>query len=384
MPEDPEQIVKHRFIAAIEHMRQHGLTDTVAGLEPLLDQTRSPILRGEIAKLLGFYWLRKTDHAKAVAFSDMAAELLPQDPDAPYNAIFALFQSQQWEAAADRALAALQRLGEDFRWHNILCTALGALGRYEEARHHGTRSLILKDAAATAAPFPIAELPVPPFDASRRARNVIGFSLFGAEARYTEGAVLNARAARFIYPAWTCRFYIDDSVPKPVVDRLMAEGAQVLKVGGLPVAAYGPLWRFLVADDAEVDRYLIRDADSVVNTRERVAVDEWLASDRHFHVMRDNYNHSELVLAGMWGGVHGALPTLGTAMQTHINSRRHVLGRTEDQEFLRESLWPTIRQSVLVHDSQFDFGPHRDFPAVGGLHGGFFVGCDGRQMLGLI
>jgi hypothetical protein len=154
-----------------------------------------------------------------------------------------------------------------------------------EARIHGTRCLELKDAAVTLGPVrSLADVPVPPFDPSRPERNSISFSLFGDNEHYMRTAILNARAARFIYLGWTCTFFIDDSVPAQVVQALGSEGARLLKVNGLPVDPFGTFWRFLIADDQEVDRYIVRDADSVVNIREFVAVQEWLASGRHFHV----------------------------------------------------------------------------------------------------
>lgn len=372
-----------RFLVLLGQIRRSGLSDDVIAVEGWIDAVSDPRIRGEMARLLGYFWLQRRRPDKAVLYSDRAAELLPDDTDCVYNAVFALFQLQRWDDVVVRAQDALHRFGPHFQWHNILCSALGSLGRLEEARHHGTQSLRLKDAAATAPPHDLSGVPVPPFDESRPARNIISFSLFGTDQRYRDGAVLNARAARFLYLRWTCRFYVDDSVPDPVIRTLTQEGAQVLKVTGLPSSPYGPLWRFLVADDPEVDRYVIRDADSVLNIREKVAVDAWLDSGRHFHLMRDYFNHSELVLAGMWGGVRGALPPLGSAMQHFIASRPHLAGRTTDQEFLRERLWPTLRQSVLAHDSQFGFGDALDFPRAGQLPAGAYVGCDGRMMLGM-
>jgi hypothetical protein len=154
--------------------------------------------------------------------------------------------------------------------------------------------------------------------------------------------------------------------------RLTDEGAQLAKVQGLPSAKYGLFWRFLMADDANVDRYLIRDCDSVVNVRERVAVEEWLDSGRNFHVMRDFYTHTELMLAGMWGGVSGALQSMGKMFCQYIEE--NIYHRTIDQEFLRNKVWPTVRSSVLVHDSQFSFGEYRDFPKQGRLPPGEHVG----------
>ena len=72
-----------------------------------------------------------------------------------------------------------------------------------------------------------------------------------------------------------------------------------------PPTGSGLFWRFLVEDDPDVDIYLVRDADSVINVKERWAVADWLNSGKAFHVMRDNPQHSELMLAGMWGAHRG-------------------------------------------------------------------------------
>jgi len=167
-------------------------------------------------------------------------------------------------------------------------------------------------------------------------------------------------AAKSLYPEWRCRFYVDESVPEQVIRRLLHEDARVLRVGGLPAGRFGTFWRFLIADDGNVDRYLVRDCDACLNARERAAVDEWLASDRHFHVMRDGLTHTEVMLAGMWGGVGGAL----SFMQHEIIEycRDAPLARTADQLFLRKRVWPTVRQSVLAHDSQFSLRESQPFP----------------------
>jgi hypothetical protein len=382
--ETKEQAIIRAFQAILAHTRQHGLTDEITVIETWIGDVQDPMVRGEMARLLGFFWLRRFNTEKAVHYSDMANELLHGNIDSTYNAMFALLQARQWTGAISRAHDAIARFGDMFQWHNILCTAYGRAGQMTEARYHGTRCLELKDAAAVGSPVrDLSAVPVPPFDPARPERNIISFSLFGDDERYTRTAILNARAARFLYIGWTCYFYVDDLVPVPVIQALGAEGALVLKVNGLPTNPFGTFWRFLVADDEEVDRYIVRDADSVLNIRECVAVQEWLASDRHFHVMRDNFDHGELILAGMWGGVRGALPPIGPWAKRYLASRTDLPGRTADQEFLRDQLWPTIRTSVMTHDSQFAFGERRDFPAAGCLPDGCYVGCDGRIMLNL-
>lgn len=48
------------------------------------------------------------------------------------------------------------------------------------------------------------------------------------------------------------------------------------------------MWRFLVMLDPLVDRFLSRDIDSDIITREVAAVQQWLESNYTFHVMRDH------------------------------------------------------------------------------------------------
>ena len=374
---DMQDAARH-FATVLDRVRRQGLTDDVASLESWIPRAEDPALRAQMAKLLGFFHLRRGDLDDAVRWCDIASEGLPDDPDATYNAIFARFQQGAWEESAERLRAALRRHGDRIDFRNLLAAALGALGNLSESRLHGTRTLELKEQQATAPPHDLSGVPVPPF---RPDRNIVAFSLYGSALKYTDGALLNVRAARFVYPGWMCRFYADASVPAAVLDALAGEGAQIAMVRGMPSDPYGTFWRFLVADDPDVDRYIVRDADSLLNIRERVAVDEWLDSGRHFHVMRDHFDHSELVMAGMWGGVRGALPPISPAIQSWFPTRRTVLGGPMDQEFLRAVCWPTIRQSVMAHDSQFAFGEHRDFPAVGRLPPGCWVGCDWQRMV---
>ena len=360
--------------ALIARVPREGPIDAIAALEPRLGETQDPVLRFHIAKLLGFYWLRRGDHTRALAWNSQALQHDPADRDCAYNALYAALHLGSFDEAAARCRAAIARFGEQPDFYDVLSASLGAAGRLAEAAVAGTRGLGLKSLQATSPAHDLSAVKVPPFDATRPERNIIAFSLFGDRPKYTDGAVLNARAAPFVYPGWTARFYVDDSVPAPIRTALTRAGAQVMHVGGLPSAPYGPLWRFLVADDPSVDRYVLRDVDSLINTRERVAVDAWIASGRHFHLMRDHFDHTELVLAGMWGGVRGALPPVLSALRAWEAGQK-ALGYTADQLFLRTALWPSIRQSVLAHDSLFAFGEVAAFPSVGGMPAGCWVGC---------
>lgn len=249
-----------------------------------------------------------------------------------------------------------------------LAHAYGQLGDLEQARRYGEQSLLAKDGLAKAPPpgFELPETAAPPFRMDNPAENVIAFSLFGDNDRYTRGAVKNAALAGEIYPGWRCRYYCDDTVPAATRSALISAGAEVKMMPRPSRYSDGLFWRFLVMDDPTVVRFIIRDCDSIINTRERCAVDEWVASGRLFHVMRDSPAHTDLILAGMWGGVARRLPPFTQLVQGFVYNPV-TESRTVDQLFLGRIVWPMIRHHSLIHDSLFRVFGAKDFPEGAGL-----------------
>ncbi len=300
--------------------------------------------------------------------------------------------------------------------HSLYGTALRALGRFEDSvreieraiklapediptrnalviTHYlsgddaavtaaGKTALEMKDALATAR-FGELALDVrlsprdAPFDPTDRSRNIIAFSLWGDDPVYTHGAIINAHLAPHVYPSWRCRFYCDESVPKAVVDELRRLGAEIHMVRDKRLLQMKALWRFLVADDPKVDRFLCRDADSRLNVQEAIAVDAWIKSEKPFHIMRDHPYHMEVILAGMWGGVTRVLPSV---RETSKVVAGYSPNRWNDQEFLRDVVWPLIRDESLVHDSVYAFRGGVDFPDACRLQGKAHVGGAVKSM----
>ena len=181
-------------------------------------------------------------------------------------------------------------------------------------------------------------------------KSVISYSLYGNSPKYCEVAILNVKLAKSIYPEWKCRFYVDKTVPEEVISRLKQENAEIIFVNQEQREIPGTFWRFLVIDDESVDKFMIRDADSLLSYKEKAAVKEWLNSGKYFHVMRDSRMHNELILAGMWGGYNGVIKNMFGLMKDYLKEDMDV-NRISDQVFLRKRIWKTVIQSVLVHDS---------------------------------
>jgi hypothetical protein len=265
-------------------------------------------------------------------------------------------------------------------WLDGLTEVCGRLGRNDEVRRFGLEAMTrADDALCHSALFGFPSRFAPVFDASRPLQNIIAYSLFGDSPRYCETLVVNARLCRELFPEWTCRVYLDCSVPLHVTDRLCRAGAQIVHVENLGVQALpGVTWRFLVMDDPTVSRFMVRDADSLLSEREQAAVEQWLKSGYWFHQMRDCYTHTELLLAGLWGGCNGVIFGVRELISEFV-SKQSRISRFVDQHFLKRCLWVTVRQSLLSHDEIFGFRNALNFPdhvPVRWTKEGFHVGSN--------
>lgn len=320
------------------------------------------------------------DFAQALAVAQQALARAPGHAGVLADLALAQLRLGQHEAARRSYLQALATRPDDDNLLDGLAEVCGYLGRIDEAVRHGRRSLDLKAAAVAAeAGHELPAGPPPPFDPSQPGRHIVAFSLFGDNPRYGETAFLNVGAVARLLPGWTARIYCDASVPAGLRARLAAAGAQVHEVDADTARDIsGLMWRFLVLDDPGVSRYLLRDADSLVSTREAAAVQAWLDSDRWFHALRDYHTHTELLLAGLWGGCGGVFQGMAARMRAYMAGIESVGARVIDQHFLRRHAWPTVRQSLLMHDSVFAWHGAQPWPphAPHGLGATFHVGSN--------
>lgn len=178
--------------------------------------------------------------------------------------------------------------------------------------------------------------------------NIISYSLYGHGAQYLIGAIRNAEAVPVFYPGWRARFYVGNSVDSSVRRQLADLGAEVIPIPDREDAS-AMFWRFLAFFDPDVQRVLVRDADSRLSAREAAAVDAWLQSDKDFHIMRDHPAHNCPILGGLWGAVTKPLRTFSKAFEAANPEGRYG----EDQEFLAREVYPLARTSALIHDSFF-------------------------------
>lgn len=207
--------------------------------------------------------------------------------------------------------------------------------------------------------------------------NVISFSLWGNNPKYTVGALENAKLAKEIFPEWLCYYFVSNTVPQKFTCELSKFDNVVIIPVEDPEANNGhnshtaAFWRFLVlASDADV--VIIRDTDSRLSLREKILVDEFISSDKLIHSIKDHPGHlGNKIMAGMWGVKKGTLPDIEDRINnflatTHPYTRSYGV----DQRFL-ELIHDEFYLQILEHNpfqNKLSGAPRIGFDFIGQVY----------------
>ena len=206
-------------------------------------------------------------------------------------------------------------------------------------------------------------------------KKVISFALFGKDPMYLQGMIENAKLCKKYYPDWLCRCYISKDISTESAMQLIDLDVEVkYHLGTLDFKAQ---WvRMEIALDPSVDIFIIRDCDSRINKREAEAVEEFVKSDKVFHIMRDHKKHTAPIMGGMWGAKKGFLgieefrnlyrkAVLFVRSGKSKNKKYYKRNGKSDQGFLGNEIWPLVKSPTIhmAHGTKKRFtGEEKPFP----------------------
>lgn len=193
-------------------------------------------------------------------------------------------------------------------------------------------------------------------------KKIISFSVWGSNPKYAEAAYKNLLLQPEIYPGWTCRFYVDETVPLSVINKLKGTPEIQSEIVLMPHSDgnYGLFWRFEPLKDKTIERFIVRDSDSRLNVREASAVKEWEESGKEFHIMRDHPQHGAKICGGMFGATSNFIEKIAPIYDEELKKFLSTLTFDRiftprgkyfncDQPFLWSCIWPRIINSHIAH-----------------------------------
>lgn len=177
------------------------------------------------------------------------------------------------------------------------------------------------------------------------AMKIFSMSVFGTQARYIQGAFRQTELCEKYFPGWQVRIYTDRAE-----NFLSLSGrAKIIEVTD---GSYGVFWRFAPMFESPDNIVVVRDSDSRITIREQQAVNEWIQSDKNFHVIKDHESHYQWAInAGMFA-YRGQLDAHTYSTMLAYANRSHSY--TIDQIWLQEHVWPNVKNSCMIHSMQSD------------------------------
>lgn len=177
-------------------------------------------------------------------------------------------------------------------------------------------------------------------------KNIVAYSLWGDLPMYWIGALRNIEQVKKYLPGWICRFYIDKNSDQNLIETIKGDNVEVILVDSKD-SFHGMFWRFWASEEEEVDVFLSRDCDSRITEREVTALNEWLESDKDFHIMRDHPYHQVPILGGMWGCRNGLMRKIN--LSEKINQWGKYERKGIDQDFLGQVIYPLVKDNSFEH-----------------------------------
>jgi len=178
-------------------------------------------------------------------------------------------------------------------------------------------------------------------------KKIISFCLWGKHEFYNYGAYENAVLAQSIYPDWVCRFYYSNTDSRIIKLLESMSNVELIKIDKIEHNYSNMFWRFIPAFMEKDIIMIVRDTDSRLNMREKLAVDEWLNTESDFHIMRDHIWHGTRILGGMWGVRNNLLLGLEKEFLTY----QRVNQKGNDQKFLQDTIYNFVKHTALIHDT---------------------------------
>ncbi len=191
-------------------------------------------------------------------------------------------------------------------------------------------------------------------------RKVVAMAVSNNDPDDIWGTLRNTQLIRIFLPDWTLRVFISNSsmheFPARILHKLLTMGATLSYVSDtLADVAPVHMWSYLIADEKDVEYFLIRQPKYRFSQLDAVTIRSWVSSNATFHCISDHPLHKvKAIVKGLWGARRNRFRSvLGTSMLQILENylKNNTIRKDFEDDFLIKCLWPVVQGEILCHDS---------------------------------
>lgn len=181
---------------------------------------------------------------------------------------------------------------------------------------------------------------------------VFSFCLYGPyNPRYYPGLLENIFLIGKYFPTYKVFVYYGSDVDKSMISHLQACSSVELRETGV-IGPINMIHRFYAIDEPSVDLMFVRDADSRVHWKDRWAIRDFINHPEYVaHSIRDNAQHTAVLMGGLWGLRKAAGISIRQQYATYTEDTSNGHRHAHDQNFLADVIYPKVLSRLLVHYS---------------------------------
>lgn len=180
-------------------------------------------------------------------------------------------------------------------------------------------------------------------------KKVFSFSLYGSAEKYWHGMYKNIELIHQQFPEWFIYIWIGEGVPEDVILQL-SDSKNVQLISTNESGHINMSYRFFSIDYPEVEIMCVRDADSRITARDAACIEDFVNSDKLFHIIRDHPNHHHCIMGGIWGVKKQFMNVNLQLVFKQWKQRNSATEFWNDMDFLRSTFYPHCIPHSMIHD----------------------------------
>ena len=180
---------------------------------------------------------------------------------------------------------------------------------------------------------------------------VISFCIFGNNIKYCQGLIDNLEIIKNKLPNFETWIYCGNDVPKDYIEKYSNYKIRLIypEEQGNKLTSH----RIFPIDDPDVDLLFSRDSDSRINERDLYCMNEFINSDKLFHIIRDNVWHRQKRICGGLFGIKKGLIKFNIKEKylEYFNNGEYG----SDEIFFENYIYIYVKDKLLIHSDIISF-----------------------------
>lgn len=212
----------------------------------------------------------------------------------------------------------------------------------------------------------------------KKNKKVISFCLYGLNNErnykryFDKGVYVNYYYMKTKhYKDWTMRVYIPYNEPTSIIEKIRSFGD--IEIILVDTNTCLRALRFLPNDDPNVKIWISRDLDSILNSREEKAVEDWLnnRNDKELMIMSDNPQHTWTIAGGMFGKINNSNNEIMKYIVEYSESNNTNVDKFANDCVIAENYFYRENKYVQYYSSGKKLNNSIPFPDTSAIHSHF-------------